>query len=100
MIYAKERPEKPIWPRLAPWQDAPDPILYALREKLAKDRHESRRVFQSKGKKNPSGLTGIRPGRKEKPGKVAHGWEPVGGLAGKQCVSRFPHIPPRRTFRE
>ena len=49
MIYANKRPERPIWPRLAPWQDAPDPILYALREKLAKDCHESRRVFQRKG---------------------------------------------------
>ena len=28
-------------------------------------------------------MTEVRPGRKEKPAKVAHGWEPVGGVGGK-----------------
>jgi hypothetical protein len=32
MIYAKRCSERPIWPRLALWQDAPEPIAYALRE--------------------------------------------------------------------
>ena len=50
MIYAKERPERPLWPRLAPWQDAPEPTPYALGGTQPKDRRESRRVFQRKGK--------------------------------------------------
>ena len=99
MIYAKERPERPLWPRLPPWQDAPEPTPYALRGTQAKDRPKSRRVFRRKSKKMP-GPTEVRPGRKE---KARQGWacpKTGRGLAGKQCVIRFPRIPPRNTFLE
>ena len=48
-----------------------------------KNPHENRgnAFLRRKGKKMP-GLTEVRPGREKKPGKVGHGWEPVGGVAG------------------
>ena len=100
MIYAKERPERPICPRLAPWQDAPEPTPYALRENMAKDRPKSRRVFQRESKKKPPGLTEVRPERSK---KARQGWaypKTVRGLVGKLFVTRFPRIPPQRTCRE
>ena len=61
MIYAKERPERPICAILPPWQDAPEPTPYALRGTCAQNREQSL-LLQEAEKHNPQKSWGRLPG--------------------------------------